>query len=663
VSSQTAATSEIHPPPASANGAASRGLGVPLRPETLLVAVLILVTLLCYGNILANSFVYDDDQQILQNPYIRSWHFLPEIFTTTVWSFVGQAGATNYYRPLMTLSFLILWKLFGPIPFGFHLFSIVVHAGVVILVFYVGRKVFQDWRVAWVGALLFALHPIHTEAVDWIAALPDLESAFLFLAAFGVFVLSERPGWKQWLAQGSLFTLGLLAKEPALMLVAVAIAFEHTARSDRGISPPRQKLLRYAPICLIGMAYLMLRIALFGKLAPVLQHAKIGWAQAVYSAFALVIGYVRLLLWPSRLSAFHVFHASTSLLEVNVLGGLAIVVVYIFGLVLLRRRSAVAAFALLWLAVTIIPVLNARWMAANVLTERYLYLPSVGFSWLIAWCAVQLWDFGSRRFTSRTVVRAAFVAIVGVVAVLGAILIVLRNRDWQSDFTLYTRTLQTDPDADIIRSNLAGVYFERGNLTRAGQEWERALVGKPDNVITMNALGILYTQQQRYPEAEEIFKRAITARPLWADAHCNYGILLHKTGRDTASLEEHRSAVELAPLNPEARRWYAEELVAVGKTAEAETQYKRSLELQPSYGALHGLATLYVQANQSPQAEAALRQIVAQYPYDGDSHLQLGNLLATAGNRDDARREYKAVLQTDPANAEAVAALKQLGAQ
>jgi Flp pilus assembly protein TadD len=75
------------------------------------------------------------------------------------------------------------------------------------------------------------------------------------------------------------------------------------------------------------------------------------------------------------------------------------------------------------------------------------------------------------------------------------------------------------------------------------------------------------------------------------------------------------------------------------------------------------LATLYVQANQSPQAEAALRQIVAQYPYDGDSHLQLGNLLATAGNRDDARREYKAVLQTDPANAEAVAALKQLGAQ
>jgi protein O-mannosyl-transferase len=654
VSSQTAATSEIHPPPA------SRGLGVPLRPETLLVAVLILVTLLCYGNILANSFVYDDDQQILQNPYIRSWHFLPEIFTTTVWSFVGQAGATNYYRPLMTLSFLILWKLFGPIPFGFHLFSIVVHAGVVILVFYVGRKVFQDWRVAWVGALLFALHPIHTEAVDWIAALPDLESAFLFLTAFGIFVAFERPGWKHWLAQGLLFALAVLAKEPALMLVAVAIAFEHAVRSDREISPLRQKLLRYAPLCIVGAAYLLLRIALFGKLAPVLQHPKISWAQSLYSAFALLAGYARYLLWPSPLSAFHVFHASDSLAQPAVLTGLALAIVGVTGALLLRRVSPAAAFALLWMGITIAPVLNARWMAANVFTERYLYLPSVGFCWFIGWCCIRLWDSNAARVPVRRTARVAVVLFISAVAALGATSIILRNRDWQSDLSLYTRTLKTDPDADIIRSNLAGVYFDRSDYVHAGQEWERSLAGKPDNVITMNALGILYTVQQRYPEAEAMLRRAIAAKPLWADPHYNYGILLHKTGRDTASLEEHLTSVDMAPLNPEARRWYAEELAAVGKNAEAEIQFKRSLELQQSYGALLGLAKLYVETGQVHEAESALRQIVAQFPFDGDSHLQLANILAIAGNLDEARREYQAVLQTDPANANALAALKRL---
>src|ERR1700733_66077 len=75
--------------------------------EIILVGTLILLTLICYGNMVTNSFVYDDQQQILQNPYIKSWKFLPEIFSSTVWSFVGEVGATNYYRPLMTLSFLV----------------------------------------------------------------------------------------------------------------------------------------------------------------------------------------------------------------------------------------------------------------------------------------------------------------------------------------------------------------------------------------------------------------------------------------------------------------------------------------------------------------------------------------------------------------------------
>jgi tetratricopeptide (TPR) repeat protein len=662
LSSQTTAASEMLRPSGLTDRDPTLVLGARVQTETLLVALLIVVTLLCYANVLANSFVYDDDQQILQNPYIKSWRYLPEIFTTTVWSFVGQAGTTNYYRPLMTLSFLVLWTIFGPIPFGFHLFSIVFHAGVVLLVFYAGRKVFQDWRVGWVGALLFALHPIHTEAVDWIAALPDLESAFLFLAAFGIFVVSETPGWKQRIAQGGLFILALLAKEPALMLVAVAVVFEHGVRVDREISSFRQKLLRYAPICLVGAAYLLLRIALFGKLAPVLQHPRIGWAQSVYSAFALLFGYAHYLLWPAPLSAFHVFHASGSLFEPAVLAGLALTFTYVLGVAFIRKTSPAAAFALLWVGITIAPVLNPRWMAANVFTERYLYLPSVGFCWFVAWCSLRLWDFSAARGVSGRAARWALAAVLVAIAVTAATRVILRNRDWQSDFTLYTRTLETDPDADIIRSNLAGVYFERSDYVHAGQEWERSLAGKPDNVITMNALGILYTVENRYPEAEAMLKRAMAAKPLWADPHYNYGILLHDMGRDAASLDEYRKAVELAPLNPEARRWYAGELVAVGNTAEAELQFKKSLELQPSYGALHGLATLYVETGQPQAAETVLRRIVAQYPYDGDSHLQLGNLLATAGKRDEARREYQAVLQTDPTNADAVAALKRLQA-
>src|SRR5579863_6731429 len=109
------------PHPEAAHGATVPAAASPLTSpsripyEGILVGILLLAAILCYANMLTNSFVYDDDQQILQNPYIRSWHYLPQIFGSTVWSFVGQAGATNYYRPLMTFSFLVMWSLFGAV--------------------------------------------------------------------------------------------------------------------------------------------------------------------------------------------------------------------------------------------------------------------------------------------------------------------------------------------------------------------------------------------------------------------------------------------------------------------------------------------------------------------------------------------------------------------
>jgi tetratricopeptide (TPR) repeat protein len=634
--------------------------GGALSSSKILVSLLILMAFLCYGNILVNGFVYDDDQQILQNPYVKSWHYLPQIFGTTVWSFIGQAGTTNYYRPLMTLSFLVLWQIFGPLPFGFHLFSILVNALVVFLVFEVGCLLFNDRRVAWIGALLFAVHPIHTEAVAWIAALPDLEAAFFSLLAIWLFAKPGPMDWKRQFGVLTAFSLALLAKEPSLMLVPLAIMFEHGVSRDRQATTLTEKISRYAPLCILGVAYLVLRILLFGKVAPVLQHPQITWPQAIYSGFALMLNYTRLLVWPNRLSAFHVFHASVSLFDPRVLGGLGVVALCIAGILALRKKAPAAAFSILWIGMTIAPVLNARWMAANVLTERYLYLPSVGFCWLVAWCVVSVWDLKRGVALPARMVRINLGVALGTIAVLSFFRVVTRNRDWQTDLTLYTRTLQTDPDAAVIRNNLAGVYFEIRDYKNAESEWQAALAGKPDSVNTMNALGILYTTEGRYPEAEAILQRAIALKPLWADPHYDYGILLHKTGRDAQSLEEYRQAVDLAPLNPEARRWYAEELAAMKRNAEAESQFKKSLELQSSHGALRGLATLYLETGRTRLAEPILANLVQEFPYDGKSHLDLAKLLEAAGQLDEARKEYRAVVVTDPFNADATAALKRL---
>lgn len=627
-----------------------------LQSQSALVTLLILVVLLSYGNTLVNGFVYDDKQQILQNPYIKNWHFLPQIFGTTVWSFVGQAGQTNYYRPLMTFSYLILWQIFGPLPFGFHLFNVLMHMAVVALMFLVGQRLFLDYRVAWVAALLFAIHPVHTEAVAWIAALPDLQAAFFLLLSFRLLLVAQPGRWDLKQALGVLlgFSFALLSKEPALMLVPLVIVFEYGLNPRRHVTTLIAKLSRCAPFFILGLGYLLLRVALFGKIAPVLQRPSLAWPEAIYSSFALCLDYTKLLLWPAHLSAFHVFRASHFVTEPRVLVGLGIILLTIASVFLLWKKAPPAAFALLWIGVTLAPVLNARWMAGNVLAERYLYLPSVGFCWLTAWFGIRLWDGASHRSSwARSLGLTPFALLAAGVLFLDLAKTISRNLDWRDDLTLYSRTLQSDPDAHIIRGNLAGVYFDRGDLERAGREWEAALAGKPDHVNAMDALGILYTQEERYAEAEAMFKRAIVTKPLWGTAHSNYGALLEKTGDIGRALYELKTGVELSPLNAAARRSYGDALFAAGQLDEAELQYAGAVDLEPSLLALRGLANVYIRKNRGDLAEPVLRRTIAEFPYDSVSHFQLARLLELRGRKHEAIREFEAGLSTDPTNTEA----------
>jgi len=466
--------------------------------------------------------------------------------------------------------------------------------------------------------------------------------------------------WKRSLGVQASFLLALLCKEPALMFAFLAIAFHHCVNKERENTFLTQKILQDLAFCVMALAYLGLRIVLFGKVAPVLQHPNLSWSQTIYSAFSLIAEYTRLLVWPAHLSAFHAFHPSNSLGEPRVLAGIAIFAATIVAILKLQAKSPPAAFATLWIGVLLGPVLNARWMASNVLTERYLYLPSVGFSWLVGWCAVQAWDGLARLRTPLRGLRFVVATLIAAAAALGSARTISRNTDWRNDLTLYTRTLETDPDAHVIRSNLGGVYFDLGQAQRAGREWEIALAGKPDNVVTMNALGMLYTQQGRYAKAHAMFQRAIAAKPLWGPAHYNYGLLLQKTGDTSRALDEFRSAVQLSPLDATARRRYGEALLATGKLDEAEAQLKSAVDLEPSLESLQSLAHAYLQAEKHAQAEMVLRRTVKEFPFDSTAHLELARLLEMAQHFNEAKKEYLAGLTTDASNAEAKAAIKRI---
>jgi Tfp pilus assembly protein PilF len=636
--------------------------------DAIVYLLLILLAFLPYLNSLANTFVYDDRQQVLANPYVHSFRYLGRIFGSTVWTFEGAQGVTNYYRPLMTFAYLIAYKIFGSLPFGFHLVNLVLHAAVVLLLFAVTEQLFQDRLLSLIASGLFALHPIHTESVSWIAGITDLELRFFFLLTFLLYLRLAVPRGETapsplsyiWMLLA--YGLALLSKEQALVLPALAIVYEHFYRPDRATSQFQDKSRRYLPLCLVAAAYVAFRSFALGGFAPAIWRPSLSWSGVLLNGIALTGGYLGKLVWPAHLTAFYVFHESRSIRDPHVLAGLAGLLVCTGLFVWLWRNARPFSFALLWMGATLGPVLNARWMPAQVFAERYLYLPSVGFCWLIASAVAKFWQEarGESPSAGRALMRQAIAISVVVVGCLYAVRTVERNRDWRSDEVLYRRTLDAQPDAQVIHTNLGVDYADSGDWSAAEREWILALgPGKP-SAATLNNLGLLRKNQKRYNEAADLFEQATQLRPKYMDPYKNRAEMYAEMGRLADADGQFQQAVSLAPLDTNARNSYGHFLLRQGRTSEAREQFARSVEADANWEAYDNLGDLDLAAGDSQKARADYQAALALNPIDNRAYFGLAMLDEQQGRFADALREYRAGLETDPRNAVALAAMQRL---
>ncbi|MGH9402155.1 MAG: tetratricopeptide repeat protein [Terriglobia bacterium] len=626
-----------------------------------LIAMLIAAAALPYLNGLLNGFVYDDQTQVLNNPYILNFHHLRQIFSSSAWSYMGQAGATNYYRPLMTFGYLLCYQVFGKVAFGYHLANLALHIAVVCVLFGVTLALFGRRSVAFLAALVFALHPIHTESVDWIAGVTDLEVTLFCLLAFWCFVKAARPGGKRapgWiLAMAVSFILALLSKEQALMLPFLAMIYEHGVREDRASTAWTQKVARYGLLWLLSAAYIAARLRALGAFAPVVYKSRVPWAQAFLSAPALAGHYVLKLFWPWYLCAFYVFHQSARVFDPRVVAGLAVLAALALAFAALWRQARAASFGIIWFLVLLAPVLNARWLAANVFAERYLYLPSVGFCWVLAFCAVRLWERWRFR---RAILRRVLAVSGGVLLLLCAIRIFARNRDWRDDIRLYTRTLSQQPDAAPILNNLGTVYWAQGAADQAEREWQKAYRAQPMLVPVLDNLGLYYSKEGDYPGAVRDFERAARLNPAYAQAHLHLGLVYEKMGNHETARQQLRAAVALAPLSAEAHRELAKFYLEAGQDALAEEQFSDSVRCAPGVEAMDDLGKIYLRHNRTAEAGLEFQGALALNRFDSVAHFNLGAIAAAMGRNGVAEKEYRAGLETDPKNADALAALRKL---
>lgn len=628
-----------------------------------LVGLLILLAVIPYLNTLLNGFVYDDGPQILGNPYIRSFGHLKEIFGTSVWSYKGEIGVTNYYRPMMTFGYLICYQLYGPLAYGFHLANLLLHASTVCILFFVSIEMFEDRWLAWLAAGLFALHPIHTESVAWIAAVTDLQVTLFYLLGFWCYLRVARPGGgKSQRAQFGMVLclgLGLLSKEQALTLPMLATLYEHFYRDDRQETTWRQKGSRYGMFWLVAVAYLVFRTQAIGAFAPV-QRPDLNWAEAILSAFALMGQYLGKLLWPVHLNAFYLLEKSTTFLDPRVLVGVGALILCAVAFALFWRRDRRVSFGILWLLATLAPVLNAQWLPANAFTERYLYLPSVGFCWILAWVGTRWWIWAKER--GRVWRRVTALAL-AVLVLLSVARIVTRNRDWKDDITFYTSTLASAPNAPVLRNNLGSALWSRRDRAGAEREWRAALAISPESALILTNLGLVYKSEKRFHEAIEYFKRALSSKPKYTSAH----LLLSETYLEmgmTELAERHlRATVLLSPLNIQGWNRLGGLYLQRGEVARAEEHFAKSVASQPNAAGYNNLGDISFNRGNWEAAERDYQRALSLDSLDRHAHFQLARLYDAAHRTSDALREYKAGLLMHPTNSEAQTAVKRLQSQ
>jgi Flp pilus assembly protein TadD len=565
-------------------------------------AVLVCAAVLAvYANALRDGFVWDDGNIIVSNPMVRHWTEAARLFTSSL------ERNTQYYRPVLGLSFLVDYQLFGLSPAGFHLTSILIHAAVGVLLYLLAARLLGDSLAALFAALLFVVHPVHTEAVTYVSGRSDPLAALFTLAAVLWFL---EPG-RFALSLGA-FLLALFSRETAMGLVLLIVLVDVTVALRRGEQLRgtwgRRIVRRYVPYVGVLLLYLVLRWLAVGNETVTQDTAAFSLATRLLTLPNVVVRYLGLLAVPAQLHMERVVPPAVSILDGTVLGSAAVLALIATAVVLWRRKAWPVTFGCAWFAVALLPVANLVPLA-TFMAEHWLYIPSMGLFIAAGW--------GLARLVMRAGLAVGIVALAVLVLAYGA-RTVRRNADWRDERTFYEATLHLAPDSARVHSNLGRVYWLGGDPERAKQEFARAIQLRPNHWQT-------------------------------ADAHNHLGVIDQQEGRHPEAVEEFLRAIELYPRNPSPYVNLATSLQELGRVDEARRALESAIVLDGRFAmAYNNLGNISFKAGDLPRAREHYLKALALDPELGDAHNNLGSVYYSEGRFDLAAQSFRTALRLNP---------------
>jgi len=649
---------------------------------------------------LGPGFIHDDHRIIEQNQLVQEAGRLPEILARGYWT-VDERQVPNLYRPVTILSFALNHRVTGEGAFGFRLVDLLLHLLVVGLVYGVARRMIPEGgpRGAAGGpgppaapvaaALLFAAHPVHTEALGLVVGRSEILMALFTLLALRLFLDGKRA------AALLMLPCALFSKESGIAAPLLLLAADRLRPTPHAGTAPvaaggRRRVAWgfHGAACGIAIACVAIRAVVLGGVLPSsFTHfvdnpiAHQPWPGSLFTALAALARYAALLVWPSRLSIDYSFASipdAASILDPRALAGALVAAGVAYALARSWRRSPAVAFALLLFALPLLPVANLFFPIGTILAERLLYLPSAGV------CLLAGIGFG--RLEERAATPGRRRLILAAVAVITAVLALRsawRFRDWRDDRTIfaaavslfpdnvraqfnygaaserarddagaeqaYRRALAVWPRFSDARYNLAGLYGRAGHWREAAEEYRAALTEQPGNVTYLVNAGHAAAQAGDPRAAIELLERAVdldrSSGPGWTDL----GAARLQIGDAAGALAAFREADRLAPGRPEAAANIALALEAAGQAPEAAAAWRAAADGKPGDPLLrYRLGRALESAGRPDEAIEAYRDSIRLAPDTPVPLKALGLLLASRGRNDEARAALERARRLDP---------------
>ena len=454
---------------------------------------------------LANSFHYDDFHSIVENPHIRSLARVPEFFVDP--SLFSSMPERAMYRPLLLSGYALNYAIGGYGLVGYHIGNWLLHLACVLWVYLLGRRLHGHWQAALFAALLFGLHPLTAEPVNYISSRSESLAALFSLLSMALYIRArESASSMVYIASVVVFATALLAKSMAIVLPLVLLFRDC---STGGLSLQRIKASgKYiVPFGLVATVYvIVVRQALATALVD--RPVRGLWVQILTQCKVLVY-YLKLLLVPWGQNVEHQFALAKGW-ELSVLCALGLLVSMGWCLKLLWRRSPRLFFNFTWPIVFLLPTFV---VPLNVLlNEHRLYIPAVSFAMLLGWL-----------LTTRFSRWQGLFLLAGLLLSYGA-LSLQRSLVWQTPETLWTDALQKAPRMPRPHLFIGDVYKGQGRTEEALAAYQRALTVNPeilsggDLLAIYNNTGAAYLSLGRNEEAIGWYRKALTIDPDYSKA-------------------------------------------------------------------------------------------------------------------------------------------------